>query len=175
MSSRIRPALHTAPKQPAPASSRGKPARKKQGSDEHDDRRADQAKDGKAAGTKARISRLLSFLPTSQDKPRVDARRVLAGITFIDRNGFWRRDVPRKHGPSLRFGMQSCPPFGSVGSSVSGQRTEGELKRVDTIARVRRSFHVQGWSVKMVSLSIRSTARRAEAGPDTSARRVGSP
>ena len=25
---------------------------------------------------------------------------------------------------------------------------EGELKRVDTIARVRRAFHVQGWSMK---------------------------
>ena len=27
---------------------------------------------------------------------------------------------------------------------------EGELKRVDTIARVRRAFHVQGWSVKQI-------------------------
>jgi len=27
---------------------------------------------------------------------------------------------------------------------------EGELKRVDTIARVRRAFHVQGWSVKKI-------------------------
>ena len=26
----------------------------------------------------------------------------------------------------------------------------GELKRVDTIARVRRAFHVQGWSVKKI-------------------------
>lgn len=28
---------------------------------------------------------------------------------------------------------------------------ERELKRVDTIARVRRAFHVQGWSVKKIS------------------------
>lgn len=27
---------------------------------------------------------------------------------------------------------------------------ERELKRVDTIARVRRAFHVQGWSVKKI-------------------------
>ncbi|PTE16863.1 hypothetical protein C5F48_24305, partial [Cereibacter changlensis JA139] len=39
---------------------------------------------------------------------------------------------------------------GFVGPSVARQRTEGELKRVDTIGRVRRAFFVQGWSVKKI-------------------------
>jgi hypothetical protein len=30
-------------------------------------------------------------------------------------------------------------------------RTEGELKRVDTIARVRRAFRIQGWSMKKIA------------------------
>jgi transposase len=40
---------------------------------------------------------------------------------------------------------------------------EGELKRVDTIARVRRAFHVQGWSVKKIVRELhvsRNTVRK---------------
>ncbi len=40
---------------------------------------------------------------------------------------------------------------------------EGELKRVDTIARVRRAFHVQGWSVKRIARELhvsRNTVRK---------------
>ena len=40
---------------------------------------------------------------------------------------------------------------------------ERELKRVDTIARVRRAFHVQGWSVKKIVRELhvsRNTVRR---------------
>lgn len=40
---------------------------------------------------------------------------------------------------------------------------ERELKRVDTIARVRRAFHVQGWSVKKIVRELhvsRNTVRK---------------
>ena len=40
---------------------------------------------------------------------------------------------------------------------------EGELKRVDTIARVRRAFHVQGWSMKRIVRDLhvsRNTVRK---------------
>ncbi len=40
---------------------------------------------------------------------------------------------------------------------------EGELKRVDTIARVRRAFHVQGWSMKRIARELhvsRNTVRK---------------
>lgn len=43
------------------------------------------------------------------------------------------------------------------------QRTEGEMKRVDTIARVRRAFHIQGWSVKKIVRELhvsRNTVRK---------------
>src|SRR6056297_3997261 len=37
--------------------------------------------------TEAQIERLKPFFPKSHGKPRVDDRRVLAGIVFINRNG----------------------------------------------------------------------------------------
>ena len=40
---------------------------------------------------------------------------------------------------------------------------KGELKRVDTIARVRRAFHVQGWSMKRIVRDLhvsRNTVRK---------------
>ena len=41
--------------------------------------------------TDAQIARLEPFFPKSHGKPRVDDRRVLSGIIFIDRNGLpWR-------------------------------------------------------------------------------------
>lgn len=42
-------------------------------------------------------------------------------------------------------------------------RTEGELKRVGTIARVRRAFYVQGWSLKKIVRDLhvsRNTVRK---------------
>jgi transcriptional regulator with XRE-family HTH domain len=40
---------------------------------------------------------------------------------------------------------------------------ERELKRVDTTARVRRAFHVQGWSMKKIARELhlsRNTVRK---------------
>ncbi len=37
--------------------------------------------------TEAQIERLKPFFPKSHGKPRVDDRRVLSGIIFINRNG----------------------------------------------------------------------------------------
>jgi len=45
------------------------------------------------------IARLKPFLPKSHGKPRVDDRRVLTGIIFINRNGLRRCDAPREHDP----------------------------------------------------------------------------
>ncbi|MFV0292300.1 MAG: transposase, partial [Paracoccus sp. (in: a-proteobacteria)] len=37
--------------------------------------------------TDAQMARLQPFLPKSHGKPRVDDRRVLSGIIFVNRNG----------------------------------------------------------------------------------------
>ena len=47
----------------------------------------------------AQMARLEPFVPKSHGKPRVDDRRVLSGIAFINRNGLRRRDAPAAYGP----------------------------------------------------------------------------
>ena len=49
--------------------------------------------------TDAQMERLKPFLPKSHGKPRVDDRRVLSGIIFINRNGLRWCDAPREYGP----------------------------------------------------------------------------
>ena len=45
------------------------------------------------------MERLRPFFPKSHGKPRVDDRRVLSGIIFINRNGLRWRDAPAEYGP----------------------------------------------------------------------------
>lgn len=42
--------------------------------------------------TDAQMARLALFFPKPHGKPRVDDRRVLSGISFINRNGLRWRD-----------------------------------------------------------------------------------
>ncbi len=49
--------------------------------------------------TDAQMARLEPFFPKSHGKPRVDDRRVLSGIIFINRNGLRWRDAPGEYGP----------------------------------------------------------------------------
>lgn len=49
--------------------------------------------------TEAQIERLKPFFPLSHGVPRVDDRKVLSGIIFINRNGLRWRDAPAAYGP----------------------------------------------------------------------------
>ena len=49
--------------------------------------------------TDAQMARLARFFPKSHGKPRVDDRRVLSGIIFINRNGLRWRDAPSAYDP----------------------------------------------------------------------------
>ena len=49
--------------------------------------------------TDEQMERLKPFFPKSHGKPRVDDRRVLSGIIFINRNGLRWYDAPREYGP----------------------------------------------------------------------------
>ena len=49
--------------------------------------------------TDAQMARLRPFFPTSHGKPRVDDRRVLSGIIFINRNGLRWCDAPPEYDP----------------------------------------------------------------------------
>ena len=48
--------------------------------------------------TEAQIVRLRPFFPKSRGRPRVDDRRVLSGIIFINRNGLRWCDAPTDYG-----------------------------------------------------------------------------
>lgn len=57
--------------------------------------------------TDAQMARLQPFFPKSHGKPRVDGRRVLSGIVFINRNGLRWCDASREYGlghAALRLG-----------------------------------------------------------------------
>lgn len=49
---------------------------------------------------RAQILRRVYVFPKSHGKPRVDDRRVLSGIVFVNRNGLRWCDAPREYGPS---------------------------------------------------------------------------
>jgi len=49
--------------------------------------------------TDEQMARLEPFFPKSHGRPRVDDRRVLSGIIFVNRNGLRWRDAPREYGP----------------------------------------------------------------------------
>ncbi len=49
--------------------------------------------------TDEQIERLRPFIPKSHGKPRVDDRRVLSGIVFVNRDGLRWRDTPSAYGP----------------------------------------------------------------------------
>ena len=50
--------------------------------------------------TDAQMERLKPFFPKSHGKPRVDDRRVLSGIIFINRTGLRWCDAPKEYGPA---------------------------------------------------------------------------
>lgn len=49
--------------------------------------------------TDAQMARLEPHFPKPHGKPRVDDRRVLSGIIFINRNGLRWCDAPAEYGP----------------------------------------------------------------------------
>ena len=49
--------------------------------------------------TDEQMDRLRPYFPKSHGKPRVDDRRVLSGIVFVNRNGLRWRDAPKEYGP----------------------------------------------------------------------------
>ena len=49
--------------------------------------------------TDEQMARLEPYLPKSHGKPRVEDRRGLSGMIFVNRNGLRWRDAPKDYGP----------------------------------------------------------------------------
>ncbi|WP_343614709.1 transposase [Novosphingobium sp.] len=58
--------------------------------------------------TDEQMARLSSYFPKSHGKPRIDDRRMLNGIIFVNRNDLRWRDAPREYGPHKTEPRRVC-------------------------------------------------------------------
>jgi len=72
--------------------------------------------------TNEQMARLEPYFPKSHGKPRVDDRRVLSGIIFVNRNGLRWRDAPKDYGPHKTL-YNRWKRWGAMG--VFGRMMEG--------------------------------------------------
>ena len=63
--------------------------------------------------SEAQMDRQRPYFPKSHGVPRVDDRRVLSGIIFINRNGLRWRDAPAEYGPHYSAPLLTCDISGS--------------------------------------------------------------
>ncbi len=77
------------------------------------------------------MARLRPFFPRSHGRPRVDDRRVLSGIIFIDRNGLRWSDAPRESGPhkTLYNRWKWWSDMGVFSQTMEGLAAESAEKR----------------------------------------------
>lgn len=86
--------------------------------------------------TEAQIERLKPFFPRSHGVPRVDDRRVLSGIIFVNRNGLRWRDAPAVYGPHKTlynrwFRWSRMGIFGRILLELVRQDVETEMIMID--------------------------------------------
>jgi transposase len=86
--------------------------------------------------TDEQMARLSPYFPKSHGKPRVDDRRVLSGIIFVNRNGLRWRDAPKEYGPHKtlynrwkRWGAMGV--FTQMMEGLSAQRAEPQTVMID--------------------------------------------
>ena len=86
--------------------------------------------------TDAQMARLEPFFPKSHGKPRVDDRRILSGIIFINRNGLRWRDAPKEYGPHktlynrfIRWSRLGI--FGRIFAGLAGEVPRPERIMID--------------------------------------------
>ena len=86
--------------------------------------------------TEAQMERLTPFFPRSHGVPRVDDRRVLSGIIFVNRNGLRWRDAPAVYGPHKTlynrwFRWSRMGIFGRILLELVRQEVETEMIMID--------------------------------------------
>ena len=86
--------------------------------------------------TDAQMERLKPFFPLSHGVPRVDDKRVLSGIIFINRNGLRWRDAPAVYGPHKTlynrwFRWSRMGVFARILTELIAQEAETEMVMTD--------------------------------------------
>jgi transposase len=95
--------------------------------------------------TDAQMERLRPFFPKSRGKPRVDDRRVLSGIIFIQRNGLMWKHAPAAYGPPKtlynrwkRWSRRGV--FARIMTDLAAQAQDTEIVMIDaTHAKAHRT------------------------------------
>ncbi len=83
------------------------------------------------------MARLQAYVPRSHGKPRVDDRRVLSGILFVNRNGLRWRDAPKDYGPHKTL-YNRWKRWGEMGvflrmmEGLAAEGTEPKTVMIDT-------------------------------------------
>jgi transposase len=81
--------------------------------------------------SEAQMARLRPYFPKSHGVPRVDDRRVLSGIIFINRNGLRWCDAPKEYGPPKTLYNRWKRPSHTCRACVAGQRARHGSVRED--------------------------------------------
>ncbi|WP_269220118.1 IS5 family transposase [Brevundimonas vesicularis] len=86
--------------------------------------------------TDEQMARLEPFFPKSHGKPRVDDRRVLSGIIFVNRNGLRWRDAPAAYWPHKTLynrwkRWSEAGVFIRMMEGLSGAQTERRTVMID--------------------------------------------
>ncbi len=86
--------------------------------------------------TDEQMARLEPYFPESHGKPRVDDRRVLSGIIFVNRNGLRWRDAPAAYGPHKTLynrwkRWSDAGVFVRMTEGLSGAQTERRTVMID--------------------------------------------
>ena len=81
--------------------------------------------------SEAQVARLTPFFPKSRGKPRVDDRRVLSGIIYIQRNGLMWKHAPHDYGPpkTLYNRWKRWSGMGVFARMMAGLAAEAEVPR----------------------------------------------
>ena len=85
--------------------------------------------------TDEQMARLERFFPKSHGRPRVDDRRVLSGIIFVNRNGLGWRDAPADYGPAktLYNRWRRWSGMGVFARMMAGLAAEAEAEAPKTV------------------------------------------
>ena len=102
--------------------------------------------------TNEQVARLKPFFPLSHGVPRVDDRRVLSGIIFVNRNGLRWRDAPEAYGPHKTlynrwYRWSRMGVFARILQELISQEVETEMIMgdVEQLVRHRSENRLRGY------------------------------
>ena len=86
--------------------------------------------------SEAQVERMRPFFPKSRGKPRVDDRRVLSGIIYIQRNGLMWKHAPRDYGPpktlyNLWKRWSRMGVFATIMIELAAEKQDTEIVMID--------------------------------------------